>query len=637
MNHSRQDIARVRRFTPGAGRRPSFPGVDNRAGADLPIPEWFPHFGHRSPRPGNGPGHSRRTGLALLFALLVSAAGPLSAQETPFVAGVVRESVDVEVVNIDVQVIDRQGAPVTGLTVSDFQVFEHGRRVDPVNFHEVTREDPNASTPIWLVLYFDHHNMLSANRDRALAELESDLAVVLEDRRVRVMVAAHDQEPRVLQGFTRDWAAIRSALFRLKGQGTVGDRRDGLRQSAQLSVTSAFQRMRGSDRLDRQNAALSIDVLLGEMRTYARETYADSESSFEALGNFVRTLSWLEGRKALIYVSDGVVERPLGSLMEHLQDLLTGSATTAGALVESRTGGLSGGTPGTGGPLDRDTSQEAGRLQQEVEQYRATATIRAIVAEANTYGVTLVAAKPPPGNAATSARRSKGRGALLEISDHREALHGLAEGTGGFARTGGGTLAGLLPQAVGGMQSYYSLALSAADKAEGEFTAIEVRVKGRGMKANYRQGYIKKGVRSRISERALAAAFVGQSDNPHRMEVHVDAMVPVEGEDLFDVQMWVEFPISSVDLVELDGVHSAATRLVVVAMDDDDELTAAQHLEVPLQVPADALAEALESHYRAGLRLRLPAGRQRIALGLWDQTARSGSVLTDALTVGTPQ
>ena len=577
--------------------------------------------------------NSKRTGLALLSILLVLGAASVSAQQPSPGAGVIQESVDVEVVNIDVRVTDRQGAPVTGLTVSDFQVFEHGSRVDPVNFYEVVSDDPDASTPIWLTLYFDQHNMLSANRDRALSELEFDLPAVLEDRRVRVMIAAHDQEPRVLQGFTRDWGAIRSALASLKGQRTVGDARDGLRQSAQLSVTSAFQRMRGSDRLDRQNAALSIDALLGEMRTYAREIYADSESSFEALGNFVRTLSWLEGRKALIYVSDGVVERPLGSLMEHLQDLLTGSATTAGGLVENRSGGLAGGTPGTGGVFDRNASQEVGRLQQEVEQYRATATIRAIVAEANTYGVTLFGAKPPPGDAATSARRSKGRGALLEISDYREALHGLAEGTGGFARTGGGSLTGVLPQAVGGMQSYYSLGLSATDKAEGEFTTIEVRVKGRGMNADYRQSYIKKGVRSRISERALAAVYVGESDNSHRMEVSVDAMIPVEGEDLFDVQMWVEFPINSVELFEVDGVHTSATRLVVVAMDDDDALTAAQHLDVPLQVPAESLAEALESHYRAGLRVRLPAGRQRIALGLWDQTARAGSVLTDALTV----
>lgn len=567
--------------------------------------------------------------------LLVAPAAVTAQQQAVPAVGAIQETVDVEIVNIDVHVTDRRGAPVTGLELSNFQVFENGERVQPVNFYEVVREDPDADAPIWLVLYFDQHNMLSPNRDRALAELEVDLPVVLEDRRVRIMIAAHDQEPRVIQGFTRNWGAIRSALNGLKGQQTVGDQRDGLRQSAQLSVTDIFHRMRSRDRLDRQNAGLAIDALLGEMRTYAREVYNDSEASFEALGNFVRTLAWLEGRKALVFVSDGVAERPLGTLMEHIQDLLTGGASDAGALVERAGGGQAGGAPGTGGVFDRDASMEVGRLQQEVEQFRATATIQAIVAEANTYGVTLFAAKPPPGDAATSARRSKGRGALMEVSDRREALHNLAEGTGGFGRTGGGSLTGVLAQAVGGMQSYYSLGLSSENKVEGEFTSIEVRVRGvRGASADYRRSYVKKGVRSRISERALAAAYVGESNNPHRMEVSVDAIMPVEGEALYDVQMWIEFPISSVELVEIDGVHRSATRLVVVAMDDDDELTAAQHLEVPLEIPAEALADALESHYRAGLRIRLPEGRQRIALGLWDQTARSGSVLTDALTVG---
>ena len=570
-----------------------------------------------------------------LAALLVAAPPVIAQQGAEPPASVIQETVDVEIVNIDVRVTDRQGAPVTGLERSSFQVFENGERVEPVNFYEVVREDPDANAPIWLVLYFDQHNMLSANRDRALAELEVDLPTVLEDRRVRVMVAAHDQEPRVIQGFTRNWGAIRGALNGLRGQETVGDQRDGLRQSAQLSVTDIFHRMRSRDRLDRQNAGLAIDALLGEMRTYAREVYNDSESSFEALGNFVRTLAWLEGRKALVFVSDGVAERPLGTLMEHIQDLLTGGASTAGALVERAGGGQAGGATGTGGLFDRDASMEVGRLQQEVEQFQATATIQAIVAEANTYGVTLFAAKPPPGDAATSARRSKGRGALMEVSDRREALHNLAEGTGGFGRTGGGSLTGVLSQAVGGMQSYYSLGLSSANKAEGEFTSIEVRVRGvRGASAEYRQSYVKKGVRSRISERALAAAYVGESDNPHRMEVNVDAILPVEGEDLYDVQMWIEFPISSVELIEIDGVHRSVARLVVVAMNDDDELTAAQHLEVPLEVPAEALTDALDSHYRAGLRIRLPEGRQRIALGLWDQAAQSGSVLTDALTVG---
>ena len=141
---------------------------------------------------------------------------------------------------MDVHVVDRQGMPVSGLDVSNFQVFENGERVQPVNFYEVVREDPDANAPIWLVLYFDQHNMLSANRDRALTELEVDLPAVLEDRRVRVMVAAHDQKPEVVQDFTRNWGAIRGALDRLRGQETVGDARDGFgRARSSRSRTSS--------------------------------------------------------------------------------------------------------------------------------------------------------------------------------------------------------------------------------------------------------------------------------------------------------------------------------------------------------------------------------------------------------------
>ncbi|NIM62435.1 MAG: hypothetical protein GTO30_12550, partial [Acidobacteria bacterium] len=40
-------------------------------------------------------------------------------------------------VEVDVQVTDRQGKPVRGLTVADFEIFEDGRRVEITNFRVV--------------------------------------------------------------------------------------------------------------------------------------------------------------------------------------------------------------------------------------------------------------------------------------------------------------------------------------------------------------------------------------------------------------------------------------------------------------------------------------------------------------------
>ena len=100
--------------------------------------------------------------------------------------------------------------------------------------------------------------------------------------------------------------------------------------SAQTTATDSFQKARGTDRIDRRNAAMGIDALLGEMRTYAREVQSDTEGSLQALASVVRSLAWEDGEKALVYVSDGLVERPLGTFIQHAQTIMTGGATTAG-------------------------------------------------------------------------------------------------------------------------------------------------------------------------------------------------------------------------------------------------------------------------------------------------------------------
>ena len=570
-----------------------------------------------------------------MLLLLIALAGANAQQgEAPPQTGTVQETIDVQIVNLEVRVTDRQGAPITGLRAADFVVLENGTKVEPTNFLEV----PGVARPeetTSLVLYIDSHNMRSASRDLALSEFEAELPALLEGDRLQAMVVSYDTKLEVIQRFSSDWSDIGRALARLRGRAAVGDDRDAFRRSTQLSATEAFRKSRGTDRLDRQNAALSIDALLGEMKSYAKQLYADTEGSLRALSTLVRSLGWLQGPKVVVYLSDGLAARPLDGFITQMVNVMSGSASTAGDLVESRSGGQAATAPGAGGIFSRDGSMEFGRFQQTIEPFRSSSSIDALVAEANTYGVTLFAAKPPPGDAEAAARRSKGRGSLIELSDLRAAMHLFGEGTGGAARTTGSSLAGFLPKALSSLaQHHYSLGLSAAGKTEGEYTEIEVRVKKRGSRVSYRDGYVKKGISTRIFERALSALVLGESDNPHLLEAHIEAMTPAEGGE-FDVQLRVEVPIGKLRLVEQGGVHAANARLVVIAMAEDDQLTVAQHLGFQLEVPAESLQDALGSHHRSAIQLRLPAGKQRIALGLWDAAAGAGSVLTDTLTVGT--
>ena len=84
---------------------------------------------------------TRRSLLLLLLACLLVPL-PLVAQddgETIFI-----DRVDVNVVNVEVFVTDRDGNRVADLTADDFEIYEDGRLVEVSNFYSAVRESRQA-------------------------------------------------------------------------------------------------------------------------------------------------------------------------------------------------------------------------------------------------------------------------------------------------------------------------------------------------------------------------------------------------------------------------------------------------------------------------------------------------------------
>ena len=75
--------------------------------------------------------------LVLAGTLLASTtlAPPAGAQGSP--SSTFTETLDVEVVNVEVYVTNRKGEPITGLTAGDFQILEDGKPVQVTNFYAV--------------------------------------------------------------------------------------------------------------------------------------------------------------------------------------------------------------------------------------------------------------------------------------------------------------------------------------------------------------------------------------------------------------------------------------------------------------------------------------------------------------------
>src|SRR5215213_2594175 len=164
---------------------------------------------------------------------------PLLAQETPPLQPF-NEAIDVKVVNVEVYVTDRDGRRVQGLGREDFELFEDGKRVEIVNFAEVSERAQSSQAPtpapaegvapeaapappappverdrLHLLVYVDNFNLTPFSRNRVLKQLRSFLEETVQPDD-RVMLVTHDEGLSVRVPFTAGKAALLAELPKLE-------------------------------------------------------------------------------------------------------------------------------------------------------------------------------------------------------------------------------------------------------------------------------------------------------------------------------------------------------------------------------------------------------------------------------------
>jgi len=103
--------------------------------------------------------------LAALFAAIAPSGSQGGDPPAPVPSGLV-ENVEVRLVILDVQVLDRKGHPVSGLGVEDFDVWIDGGRPVPIATFDAACSDA-AQKPV-VVLAFDYQHLVGPERTEAL-------------------------------------------------------------------------------------------------------------------------------------------------------------------------------------------------------------------------------------------------------------------------------------------------------------------------------------------------------------------------------------------------------------------------------------------------------------------------------------
>src|SRR5215218_3195928 len=166
------------------------------------------------------------------------------------------ELIEVNVVNVDVLVTDRDGRPVTDLRREDFEVLEDGKRVEVTNFQALKASamasaplpapsvPPPPSSPtaepapqlpdaerLHLIVYVDNFNLEPAHRTRVLGQLRGFLKDLSPED--RVMMVTNDLGLTVRLPFSGDRAAMEKTLAEIaklpaQGQESANERRQAL-------------------------------------------------------------------------------------------------------------------------------------------------------------------------------------------------------------------------------------------------------------------------------------------------------------------------------------------------------------------------------------------------------------------------
>lgn len=208
------------------------------------------------------------------------------------------------VLEVEASVIDRAGKPVDTLTEQDFDVTIDGKPASLTNFFLVRRgavvEEPGTASPspapavapplipTRLVLFVDDLHLHQRTKKRAIESLEKYVEATMDANTKAMLVR---------------WNGSLNILVR-----PTADREELLRALRPMAKETSKGRVIDSERktLLELREVLEPDQIRNQFLHFAESQSRDTTQTIEALRAVTRALSGLEGRKILLFVSEGL-------------------------------------------------------------------------------------------------------------------------------------------------------------------------------------------------------------------------------------------------------------------------------------------------------------------------------------------
>lgn len=546
------------------------------------------------------------------IALIVALGGLAQSDEKPAAAkppegqvGGLRfmDVAEVTVVNVDVSVTDKR-KPVRGLTAADFEVYQNGKLQQITNFAEYTRTAPATTAepqptavpaaapagtpapaaaaepvkrdPRFIVLYVDNENIMPFNRNRVLSKVTTWVRENLHAPD-RAMVVGYQRSLKVLQPFTDNpddvVAALRAVRTYTGGRSEVNSSRKDIEDFIYQNADQG------------QN----YDQAMDRVRAFAREQRNNLTFTIRAIQELIGMMSGLPGKKAVIYVSDGLPMTPGLELYYEMQERY------------------------------RDPSA----LTQSFE-YESTGMFRSLVTSATASGVTFytIDARGLEADLGIEAENRTARSTVaagVARTNYQDSLVYIAEQTGGLAVVNTNDVSGGLDRIADDLQSFYSLGYRLVPTGTDRMHRIEVKVKGHPeYTLNYRKNFIEKTLPTRIADRVMSGLAFDLEDNP--LGITLEAGVPAPASSgRWTLPVETRVPIEKIALIPEGDRLVGFIMVYYAARDDEGKQSDLQRVEHRIEIPQAEYEQAKTKNYVVSSSLLLESGTYRISVGVRDQ------------------
>jgi len=330
---------------------------------------------------------------------------------------------------------------------------------------------------------------------------------------------------------------------------------------------------------DRAYAAAGVGDSSMSRNLNVQQAYSEVKGKATALKGIIATMSGMEGRKVLVFVSRSFSRRPGAEF--------SGSNMDADRLIES-------------------VAEKANA---------AGVTIHSLYAAAWEPDV------PNVSNSSMSDRRASGQTSITrsqsKLVNEMAALKTLADRTGGVVITNTMQAPVFGDLVASDLQHWYSIGYPAPDGAE-KASEISVRVSRPGVTVRARRSVVERRPEERVEDRVLASLF--RVDENARLPIAVTTgTAKKEKKDRYLTPALVRVPVRHLVLLPTATGAKGAVSIFTVTAGPGGEFSEIRRERHEVELPPDSIGPASTTVLSFDMEILTSDPGSRISIGVWDE------------------